>query len=141
MLVVVGILDSLATPFMRYDARTALRHPHGKHLVVRRLPDACAVVLAGGTRRRVCRNQPLRPTSLAGPAAAIGLALVLLVWKERDALLAAAAVVYFGVVVWGGLTTPRFRLDRLLPPRSRGHPGSFCLTFSPRPRRCLWVRA
>jgi hypothetical protein len=38
---------------------------------------------------------------LAGPAAAIGLALVLLAWKERDALLAVVAVVYLGVVVWG----------------------------------------
>ncbi|NYI42781.1 hypothetical protein [Demequina lutea] len=38
---------------------------------------------------------------LAGPAAAIGLALVLLAWKERDALLALVAVVYMGVVIWG----------------------------------------
>jgi hypothetical protein len=38
---------------------------------------------------------------LAGPAAVIGLALVLLAWKARDALLAVVAVVYLGVVVWG----------------------------------------
>jgi hypothetical protein len=39
--------------------------------------------------------------SLAGPAAAIAVAIVLLAWRERDALLASVAVVYLGVAVWG----------------------------------------
>lgn len=38
---------------------------------------------------------------LAGPAAAIALALIVLSWKERDALLTIVAVAYLGVVVWG----------------------------------------